>query len=155
MKLETSDQKRYFLALSACSLIGLATHYYMGLVIASQAAYWLLAGKRQRRLLLQWLLWLAVPMIAAALYLFTSPGGQATVRMLLHRGLGASLSAGPLRGLAAELLLGPHGNTLGIAGWGLPLIGVVLGVGLALSKRAGSGAKSACCCCARLACPSA
>ncbi len=137
LELETSDQRRYFLALSVCSLIGLATHYYMGLVIASQAAYWLLAGKRQRRLLLQWLLWLALPMIAVALYLFASPGGQATMRMLIHRGLGASLSAGPLRGLAAEMLLGPHGNTLGIAGWGLPLIGVVLGVGLALSNRAG------------------
>jgi 4-amino-4-deoxy-L-arabinose transferase-like glycosyltransferase len=137
LKLETNNQKRYWLSLTVCSLIGLGTHYYMGLVIASQAVYWLLAGKRQRRLLLQWLLWLSAPILLAVLYLFTSPGAQGTLRRMFGHGLGESLSVGPLRGLAAEMLFGPHGNTLGITGWGLLLFIVAFGVGLALSNRTG------------------
>jgi uncharacterized membrane protein len=137
LKLETDDRKRFWLALMVGSLIGLATHYYMGLVIASQAAYWLLAGKRQRRLLLKWALWLAAPLALAVLYMLTSSGAQATVRMLLNRGFGATLQAGPLRGLAADMLLGPHGNTYGVIGWGILLLGTALGVGLALTNRAG------------------
>ncbi len=137
LKLETSNRRRYWLALTVCSLIGLGAHYYMGLVIASQAAYWLLAGRRQRRLLLQWLLWLAAPVVLAVLYLLTSPGAQGTLRGMFNRGLSLWLDAGPWRGLAASMLFGPHGNTLGITGWGLLLMVVVLGIGLALSGRAG------------------
>jgi uncharacterized membrane protein len=97
LKLETCRRKGYWLALTACSLIGLATHYYMGLVIASQLAYWLLAGKSQRRLLLHWLLWLAAPLILAGVYLFTSSGARGTLQRMFTHGWSASLDVGLAR----------------------------------------------------------
>jgi mannosyltransferase len=137
LKLETSNRGRYWLMLTVCSLVGLGTHYYMALVIASQLAYWLVAGRRQRRLLLQWLLWFAVPLALTAVYVLTSSGARATLGAMFNHGLSVWLDAGPWRGLAASLLFGPHGNTLGMAVWGFLLIGVAFGIGLAVSNRAG------------------
>ena len=135
-RLERTDRVKYWIGLSASGLIGLLTHYYMGMVILSQGAYLLLTAKRNRRLLLKWLLWLGVPIALGGIYLAASPGALATVLASFGRGLGSSVSVKALRALAADMVFGPHGN-LGIEAWSAILLIALGGIGLALSGRVG------------------
>lgn len=135
-RLQRVDRRRYWLALAALCFYGLATHYYMGLVIASQAAYLLLTWRQNKRVLLKWLLWLGLPLAGAALYALTSPGVQSTLRGMFKAGLGSRVTEGALRALAADLVFGPHGN-LGIGVWSMVLAAAVAGIGVALRGRSG------------------
>lgn len=137
LRLQQTDRRRYWLALAAGCFFGLTTHYYMGLVIASQAVYLALTWRQNKRLLMKWLLWLGLPLGAAALYALLSPGVMSTLRAMFKAGLGTGVTVGSLRALAADLVFGPHGN-LGINVWSIVLAAVGLGVGLALRGRSGT-----------------
>ncbi len=136
LRLQRSDRLRDWIGLSACGLIGLVTHYYMGLVIASQGAYLLLTWKQNQRVLGKWLIWLGVPIALGAVYIAASPGALATLWTAFGEGIGSAVSPRALRSLAADLVFGPHGN-LGINVWSVILLVVLGGIGLALWGRAG------------------
>ncbi len=134
LKLQRRDQVRTWLALAAVCFYGLATHYYMGLVIASQAAYWLATWRTHKRLFIKWLGWLGAPLGVSAVYALTSPGVMSTLRVMFAAGLGSEVTVGSLRALAADLVFGPHGN-LGITVWLSVLAAMSIGIGLALRGR--------------------
>ncbi|MBI5567802.1 MAG: glycosyltransferase family 39 protein, partial [Chloroflexi bacterium] len=141
LKLQRADRPRNWLALAAACFYGLGTHYYMGLVIASQAVYLGLTWRQNKRLFIKWLIWLGVPLGAAALYVLSSSGVMATLQTMFEAGLGSAVTVGSLRALAADLVFGPHGN-LGIAVWLIVLAAVGLGVGVALRGRSGRSDRS-------------
>ncbi len=136
VRLQKADRVKYWIALSACGLFGLATHYYMGFVIASQAFYLLVTWQQNKRLFLKWLVWLGTPLAFAGLYVLLSPGVMGTLRAMFKGGLGSVVTIGSLRALAADLVFGPHGN-LGIGAWSIVLGVMAFGIGLALSNRVG------------------
>lgn len=137
LRLQKHDRPKEWLGLAACGLIGLVTHYYMALVIASQFVYLVLTWRQSKHLIRKWLLWLGTPIALGALYILIAPGVRGTVAGMFAKGLGARLSVGALRSLAADLIFGPQGN-LGINVWSVILLIVLVGLGLALSGRAGT-----------------
>ncbi|MGH2592847.1 MAG: glycosyltransferase family 39 protein [Anaerolineae bacterium] len=136
LRLQRSDRLKDWIGLSVCGLIGLVTHYYMALVIASQGVYLLLTWKQNKRLLGKWMIWLGIPIALGAIYISASPGALATLVTSFAGGIGSALSAKALRSLAADLIFGPHGN-LGIDVWSVILLIVLGGIALAISGRAG------------------
>jgi 4-amino-4-deoxy-L-arabinose transferase-like glycosyltransferase len=131
-------QRRWWIGWGAVTLIGLATHYFMGLVNAAETVYLLVAWRQNRRALKPWL---AIHIGVAALiglWILASPGLQTTlVNMFSVSGRFEPL-AKTLQGLTSDLMFGPVSRldptwraVLGL----VPAAGIIAGL---VSRRRGA-----------------
>ena len=89
------------------TLVGLATHYFMGLVNAAETVYLLVTWRQNRRALRPWLAIHAACILLIGLWILASPGLQTTLVNMLTVGGRSEALLRTLHSLSSDIVFGP------------------------------------------------
>lgn len=125
---------RWWAAWGAVTLIGLSTHYFMGLVNAAETVFLAASFRRHRRVLKAWLVLHAGVAVVIGLWLLASPGLQTTLGNMLVAGDRVEPLIRTLRILSFDIIFSPVSRLSHEWLWAM-LVAAAVGLATAIASR--------------------